>query len=118
MTIGKKKVQDLKDPKMRKIRYELRTLLRLEYESRLEKFHKRLSDIRERSGLTYEQKRDKLREIRMEREKLKLTKLKYPINCAICGDRMENLVWNPNREQWRCILCYEHAHKNFPEVYP
>ncbi len=118
MATDKKKVQHLKDPQLLKIRYELRTLLRLEYEHRLEEFHKRLSDIRKNSDLTYEQKRDKLRDIRMERERFELAKLKYPINCAICGDRMENLVWNPNRHQWRCIPCYEHAHKNFPEIYP
>ncbi len=43
---------------------------------------------------------------------------RYNICCDVCGDRMENLVWNPIQHQWRCVPCYEQAHKNFPKVYP
>lgn len=118
MGLNKKKVQNLKDPHLRRIRYELRTLLRLEYEKRLDRFYRKLSVIRNDDSLTYEQKRDRLKDIRMRREKFEAMKKRYPINCAICGDRMENLVWNPNRHQWRCIPCYEGAHKRFPKIYP
>ena len=118
MTTTKKKVQNLKDPLLRKIRYELRTLLRLEYDKRLELLNKEWQEIQNDKTLTYEQELEKSKAFFKKKEKFELMKSRYPINCEICGDRMENLVWNPNRHQWRCIPCYEHAHKNFPEIYP
>jgi len=113
-----KKLRVLKNIKLRNVRYALRTILRLEYEKRLDILGKKWSEVEGNESLTYEQKVRQQKEIIAQREQLDLIKRKYPINCAICGDRMEDLVWNPNRHQWRCVPCYEQAHKNFPEIYP
>jgi len=118
MRKDKKIVQRLENPKLRKVRYELRTLLRLEYEKRLNLLTAEWKKLYENNSLTYEERFEIHKNINMRREKLEAMKRRYPINCAICGDRMENLVWNPNRHQWRCVNCYEGAHKKYPEIYP
>ncbi len=69
-------------------------------------------------SLTYEHRSEKHREVDMKRQQLQLMERKYPISCSICGDRMENLVWNPIQHQWLCVPCYNYAHENFPKVYP
>ncbi|MFX1572098.1 MAG: hypothetical protein ACFFB0_05075 [Promethearchaeota archaeon] len=118
MKRNKKIVQNLKDPLLRKIRYELRTLLRLEYEKRRALLTKEWEDIVKDETLTYKQRFEKYKEKNKEIERLDMLKSRYPINCSVCGDRMENLVWNPNRHQWRCVPCYEGAHRKFPDIYP
>lgn len=118
MTPNKKKVQNLRNLKLRKIRYELRTLLHLEFEKRLRLLTREWKKLYEDKSLSYEQWSEMHKKVNMNREKLELMEKRYPICCNICGDRMENLVWNPNRHQWRCIDCYEGAHKRFPEIYP
>ena len=117
-TKSKKVVQKLKDEKLKKIRYELRTLLRLEWQERNRELHKRFVAIGKNKSLTYDERKRKRRVIIREQEKLDLTYGLYPLCCGICGNRMENLVYNPVKYQWRCALCYQQAHEKFPEDYP
>jgi len=114
----KKVVQKLKDEKLKKIRYELRTLLRLGKEKRWRELQRRFVALSNDKSLSYDECKKKHRFIIRKQEELDLTYARYPLCCGICGDRMENLVYNPVMYQWRCLLCYEQAHKNFPEEYP
>jgi len=115
---NKKVVQNLKDEKLRKIRYELRTLLRLEKEKRIDALHDELVAISYDKSLSYNEYAEKTQPIVKNQEKLRLAYNIYPLCCGICGDRMRNLVYNPVMCQWRCVPCYEQAHKNFPIKYP
>lgn len=84
----KKKIRVLRDPKLRKIRYELRTLLHLAC-------------------------RDKMMELRsdykavLERNKLKTHYHRSPISCWACGNRMKDLVKDPETGFWFCVDCFE-----------
>ena len=115
---NKKVVQNLKDEKLRKIRYEFRTLLHLESEKRIKDLHDELVAISCNKSLSYNEYAEKTQPIVKNQERLRLAYSIYPLCCGICGDRMKNLVYNPVMYQWRCLLCYEQAHKNFPEDYP
>ena len=118
VTKRKKVVQKLKDERLRKIRYELRTLLRLEKEKRVDDLHKKFVAISNDESLSYSERKEKRGVIIKEQERLNLTYDRYPLCCGVCGDRMKNLVFNPVMCQWRCVPCYKQAHKNFPEYYP
>jgi len=84
----KKKIRVLRDPKLRKIRYELRTLLHLAC-------------------------RDKMVELRsdykkvLERNKLERHYRRCPISCWVCGNRMKDLVRDPETGFWFCVDCFE-----------
>jgi hypothetical protein len=115
---NKNVVQNLKDEKLRKIRYELRTLLRMEKEKRINDLHEELVTISYDKSLSYTEYVEKTQPIVKNQEKLRLAYSNYPLCCGICGDRIGNLVYNPVMYQWRCVPCYEQAHKNFPTEYP
>ena len=116
--VKKKVVQKLKDEQLKKIRYELRTLLRLEKEKRWSDLQKRFISLSNDKTISYDECKKKHRFIIRKQEVLDLTYGRYPLCCGICGDRMENLVYNPVMYQWRCLPCYEQAHEKFPEEYP
>ncbi len=116
--VKKKVVQDLRDEQLKKIRYELRTLLRLEKEKRWSELHERFVSLRKDKSVSYDERQKKDRFIIRKQEELDLAYGRYPLCCGICGDRMGNLVYNPVMYQWRCLPCYEQAHKRFPEEYP
>jgi len=118
MRKDKKIVQKLKSPQLQKIRYELRTLLHLEFQKRFRLLTREWKMLYEDESLTYELWSEMHKKVNMKRGQLQLMERKYPISCGICGDRMENLVWNPIQHQWLCVPCYNHAHENFPKVYP
>ena len=116
--VKKKVVQKLKDEKLKKIRYELRTLLRLEKEKRISNLHEKFVKIARDKSISYDESKKKCRFIIKKQEELRLSYGRYPLCCGICGDRMENLVYNPVMCEWRCFLCYEQAHRKFPKEYP
>lgn len=113
-----KVVQKLKSKKLRKIRYELRTLLRLEYPKRDGELHKRLVVLSKDKSISYNERVKKQDFIIRKQEELDLTYKQYPLCCGIYGDRMEHLVYKPVMYQWRFIFCYEGIHEKFPEEYP
>lgn len=114
----KKVVQKLRSKKLRKVRYELRTLLRLEYQKRNRVFDKEFVAIGKDKSLSYDGRWEKRGFIIKKQEELKFAYGHYPLCCGICGDRMKNLVFNPVMYQWRCVPCYEYAHEELPEEYP
>ena len=116
---GKKKVvQKLKDEKLRKIRYELRTILHLEKEKRGKELNERFVKIARDKSISYDERKEKKQVIIKKQEELNLTYNQCPHGCGICGNRMRNLVYNPVKYQWRCLICYKQAHDKFPEEYP
>ena len=90
----------------------------MEKEKRWRDLQSKFVAVSEDKSLSYDGCKEKHRIIIKKQEKLDLTYIEYPLCCGICGDRMENLVYNPVLYQWRCLLCYEQAHEKFPEEYP
>ena len=99
----KEKARRLKDQRLRKIRYELRTLLFLEYEKRRKEFYKKLGDIKRDSSLSYDQKREKERDLRKENERLMLNYHRHPIGCWFCGNRKDDLIQDLDSLFWFCL---------------
>ena len=65
-----KRVHSLKDPKLRKIRYGFRSLLHLLYRKAIDNYLNEFSNIQKDKALSYDQRRNKLREIREQEEEL------------------------------------------------
>ncbi len=102
----KKKTQKLRDLNLRRIRYELRTLMHLEYKKRRKDFYRRLGDIRGDVSLSYVEKRDSEKELLKEKERLWLSYHRHPICCWLCGNHMEDLIQDPDSLFWFCADCY------------
>lgn len=98
----RKKVRELKDLKLRRIRYELRTLIFLEYEKRKKDFYKRLGDIKRDTSLSYDEKKESEKKLRKDKERLWLSYHRRPICCWFCGNRMEELIQDPDSLFWFC----------------
>lgn len=90
---NKGKIRRLTNPKLRKVRYEIRTLFYLVYQ-------KKQSDLREEST-GYSNKRSKAL-IWHEMEKIKLIYHRHPISCWFCGDRTEDLIQDTDSLFWFC----------------
>ncbi len=104
MIKNKQAIQGLRSEKLRKIRYELRTLLRLEYDSRIERVNQKWRMINENTEFTPCQRMELREPLVREEERLTETRHKYPINCIVCGDRMHDLFYYP-QYGWICSLC-------------
>lgn len=115
---SKKVVQKLEGEKLRKVRYGFRTLLRLEYQKRYREFHNRFVALNNDKSISYDECVKEQDFVLRKQEKLRLNYIRYPLCCGICGDRVENLVYNPVMNQWLCVYCYEHAHEEYSEEYP
>lgn len=84
----------------------MRTVLRLAFDERIENFNKEIYNIQNIEPLNYTERQVKLRETLKRKEILVLKKQHSPINCVVCGDRMEDLVYIPSNSSWRCVSCY------------
>jgi hypothetical protein len=104
MMKNKQAIHGLRDEKLRKIRYELRTLLRLEHDAQIDKINERWRWISNNPKLSSKQALDQFNPLIREKEQLKETRRRYPINCIICGDRMRDLIYYP-KYGWLCSLC-------------
>lgn len=112
----KKRIHSLKDPKLIKMRYNFRSLLRLWYREMKENYM--LEEDRLYKTFSYDQRKKKLRKLREEREILESKYAAAPISCGWCSDMMRDLVFEPNRQCYFCVKCYEEAHKLYPDEYP
>ena len=87
------KIRRLESPKLRRVRYEIRTLLYLIYQ-------KKLSDLR-KEYTTCESERDCSLILR-EKESIRLTYHRHSISCYFCGNRMDDLFQDPSSLFWFC----------------
>jgi len=79
---NKGKIRKLTDPKLRKIRYEIRTLFYLFYQNKL-------------LDLLGENKTSEI-------ERIKLIYNRNPISCWFCGNRKDDLTQDPDSLFWFC----------------
>jgi hypothetical protein len=82
----------------------LRTLLRLEYDTRITNINSKWRQINDNPNLSPKQALEEYNPLIREEDHLTETRRRYPINCIICGDRMRNLVYYP-QYGWLCSLC-------------
>lgn len=96
------KVRILKNPRLRKIRYGLRTLLFTLFELKEDEIHQKMGDVDRDDSLSYDTKGERFKELRKERENLIITFSQSPINCAMCGSREEDLIYQHDTYMWVC----------------
>jgi len=75
----KKRLIKIKDPRLRKIRKELRQLLLKLFETQINNFFDEKNKVRENSRITYNEKKKKLRELSGKIQELKISKQAAPL---------------------------------------
>jgi len=110
---GKKIVQRLQNPRLRKIRYEFRMLLKLWYHDKINHYYDKITEIGMDKSLSYdEQKQNRIKIIR-KKDKLMEEFLTFPLGCRICADSKVNLMYLPEYGTWYCA---DGLHKRIGEV--
>jgi len=105
--MDKKRKITLKDPRLRKIRYELRSLLQKVVLDRLDELSEKL-----RKADSVEE----MQQISWKKQDLKRGLIKHPIGCTLCGDRDVDLIYNPNDFSWYCERCYSFQQKEYRKM--
>lgn len=113
-----KRLIALKDPRLRKIRTELRNLLRQAFEDHSSRLHKQIERIRADSSLKYEDRKGKILQIYQEKQELKRAFLHSVAGCGLCGKTELDLIYNPILNKWFCEGCYEFNREGHEELYP
>jgi len=108
MIRNKKGIRKLASPRLRRVRYNLRTLIYLEYRERRKKIDEKYDFIAANKSLDYYKKVEKKSKSLREREKLDRTFDRHSICCRYCGDRMEDLIFDSKRQGWFCESCNDH----------
>jgi hypothetical protein len=114
----KERVHSLKNPELRKIRYNLRSLLYLWYRDVMENYRVESFEVRNDKALSYEQRWDKLKKLREQDEELQSALTAAPVSCGWCNNKKRDLVFEPSRQSYFCVTCYEKAHQLYPNEYP
>lgn len=107
MIIKKKRTIRLKDPRLRKIRTELRTLLRLVWQDQVRDLYNQIDIIYNDKSLDYKTQKLKTDVIRKKIEKIDFAYLHGPHGCRVCGNREADLTFNPCTSTWYCENCYK-----------
>jgi hypothetical protein len=114
----KKRVITLKDPKLRKIRKNLRELLLKAFSRKLNEILDKKKEIMRDPDLNYYEKQEKQIELQSIIQDLKLAKRSAPLSCSTCKRIDIDLVYNPVYNCWYCEECYEFNAQGEPENYP
>lgn len=113
------KVKILKNPRLRKIRYRLRTLLFFLFELKEDEIHQKMGEAKLDDSLSNDGKSERWKELRKEREKLIINFSQSPINCAMCGNREEDLIYHLDYRIWVCHNreeCHQRVEEHAQEV--
>ena len=105
--MDKKRKITVKHPRLRKIRFELRSLLRLVWLDRLDELdeeHRKADSVEEMQQISW-----KIQDLDRAADK-------HPIGCKLCGDRDVDLIYNPNTSRWYCERCHEFQQKEFRKM--
>jgi len=105
--MDKKRKITVKHPRLRKIRYELRSLLQKVVLDRLDE----LSDNLRKANSVEE-----MQKISWRQQDLERGLVKHPLGCKLCGDRDVDLIYNPNTSRWYCERCYEFQQTEFRKM--
>lgn len=112
--MNKKRKITVKNARLRKLRYELRSLIREAYLNRRDELHEKLMASESiEIKISFSKKRQELDRVFK----------KSPICCKYCGDMEGDHVYNPYLEAWFCEDCYQIQQDYYlkhgqPELYP
>jgi len=118
MEMNKKRLVKINNPRLCKIRKELRQLLLMLFETQINNFFDEKDRVRENSGITYNRKQKRLRELSRKIQDLKMAKRSAPLSCSTCSRVDIDLMYNPTVNSWYCVVCYEFNQKASPGLFP
>lgn len=107
ITSEKQKVRRLRDFRLRKVRYEIRTLLFLLFKKGKRDIYTRMGEVRRNNSISYGARSEELKVLNKKIENLILSFCKSPINCSLCSIRIEDLM-----QQDQMWVCYNHDQCN------
>ncbi|MBD3214360.1 MAG: hypothetical protein GF311_17245 [Candidatus Lokiarchaeota archaeon] len=102
------RIHSLKDPKLRQIRFQFRRLWFRFYHSKVEECNQKWGDVLEKqySGELSRDQATRLQwKINSEMENNAHSVNNFPIRCLGCGNKMNDLVFEPKRRAYFCIHC-------------
>ncbi|MFX1454280.1 MAG: hypothetical protein ACFFDB_02795 [Promethearchaeota archaeon] len=125
----KKKTIQIKDPRLRKIRNELRSLL---FAARSVKMNEILDaelELQQTEGFwdkshpNFKVLHKKARELSVQGEKLTHIYKASILFCPVCMKSDKDMTYNPVLEEWLCTECYEenrkfHIEEGRPDLFP
>ena len=107
MQMKKKRTIRLKDPRLRKVRTELRTLLSLMWQKQKKILNDQINEVYNDKSLAYLSKKKEVNQILEKIIALDRTYLHGLHGCRLCGRREPDLTYNPGDNMWYCDSCYE-----------
>ncbi|TXT59154.1 MAG: hypothetical protein BAJALOKI3v1_1110002 [Promethearchaeota archaeon] len=110
MKIDGRKVHIIKDPKLRKIRYNLRALLWCEFRMRMKSIFEKKEALgmdQKEGKISSEERWKKSRELDREQSKLIGAMQGSPINCIRCKSVKNDL----QQDKWGGYECYKRKHE-------
>jgi len=118
MKVKKKRIVILKNPRLRKIRTELRNLLCEAFSQKYSGYFDQIDIIRSNQNLSIADKERMCKKYYRESQKLKSAFLRSSTGCRVCGKRDVDLVYNPVLNTWFCEDCYAFNQKCQDELLP
>lgn len=125
----KKRTIRIKDPRLRKVRYELRRLLQLAKSEKIKEILYKKRELKEIEGF-WDRGHPNFKRLNKEVQELNSQEndLSYAYNasitfCPICQSADKDMTYNPVSREWFCVECYEsnqrfEASRGHPELYP
>ncbi len=107
----KKRTISIKDPKLRKIRNNLRLLLSkaasVQWRLHFDEQHKLNTDLNGNFRNMSESKKQKAAELTEKMRKIHILRDKSIIQCPVCKRIDRDMTFNPEFKEWYCTQCYK-----------
>lgn len=125
----KKRTIRIKDPRLRKVRYELRNLLQLAKSAKIYEIldkKRQLYDIDgfwDRNHLDYKKLHKKVQKLSSQENDLRYAFNASIAFCPVCWEMDKDMTYNPVSGKWFCTECYTsnqrfEVSRGHPELYP
>jgi hypothetical protein len=107
----------VKDPRLRRLRKNLRLVLRAAVEKKLIGLREEYKELELNSNLSLLEKNSKRDTNLSERTFLSFLRSKHPLGCTFCGVRAveEDLLYNPADHRWYCEWHYKYQQDYYKE---
>jgi len=125
----KKRTIIIKDPCLRKVRYELRLLLFTVVDKKIHEFHDEIEKLQTREGF-WDRNHPDYKSLNKKAQYLfsQVNDLRYAFKasiafCPVCQEVDKDMTYNPVSGEWFCTECYIsnqrfEASRGHPELYP
>ena len=102
----KSKKVEIKNPRLRKIRNNLRMLLREAYSDRLDQIHDLKKNLIRKNNLTQAEKKLEYK-LAIQRKSLRSAHNDSILFCPLCKSSEKDMVFQPYRRRWLCVEDFE-----------